>query len=107
MAKGETLRDTFRTIECYTDLIVIRHPAVGAAQDAAATSKNPVINAGNSVGENPTQASFDIFTILKELCTRQRVTITFVGDLKNGRNVHSLARLLTHYAVRIHHLRND
>ncbi len=104
IAKGETLGDTVRTLECYTDIIVIRHPAVGAAQEAANSSRHPVVNAGDGVGEHPTQAMLDVFTIREELGTVQGIVITFVGDLKNGRTVHSLARLLTHYSVRIHYV---
>lgn len=104
VAKGETLRDTIRTLESYTDIIVIRHPAVGAAQEAANSSKQPVVNAGDGVGEHPTQAMLDIFTIREELGTVQGIVITFLGDLKNGRTVHSLARLLAHYSVKIHYV---
>lgn len=104
IAKGETLPDTIRTLECYTDVLVIRHPAVGAAQEAANSSRNPVVNAGDGVGEHPTQAMLDVFTIREELGTVQGIVITFVGDLKNGRTVHSLARLLAHYSVKIHYV---
>lgn len=104
ISKGETLRDTIRTLESYTDLIVIRHPAVGAAQEAASASKHPVMNAGDGVGEHPTQAMLDVFTIREELGTVQGIVITFLGDLKNGRTVHSLARLLVHYSVKINYV---
>ncbi len=104
VAKGETLRDTIRTMESYTDLIVIRHPDVGSSQEAASAAKNPVINAGDGVGEHPTQAMLDVFTIREELGTVQGIVITFLGDLKNGRTVHSLAKLLVHYSVKIHYV---
>ncbi|KAI0560717.1 Glutamine amidotransferase [Gracilaria domingensis] len=101
VAKGESLGDTMRTLCCYSDVIVLRHPAVGAAQQAAYHSKLPVINAGDGIGEHPTQALLDVFTIREELGTVNNVTITFVGDLKNGRTVHSLARVLALYSVRL------
>lgn len=104
ISKGESLRDTVRTLECYADILVIRHPAVGAAQEAAGCCRHPIVNAGDGVGEHPTQAMLDVFTIREELGTVQGITVTFLGDLKNGRTVHSLARLLTHYAVRIHYV---
>jgi len=95
--KGETLEDSVQTMASYCDAIVIRHPEKGAVQRAALHSKKPVINAGDGVGEHPTQALLDIFTIREELGTVHGATITLVGDLKNGRTVHSLARLLTLY----------
>lgn len=104
IAKGESLADTIRTLECYTDITVIRHPAVGAPQEAAAHSRHPVINAGDGVGEHPTQALLDVFTIREELGTVNGITVTFVGDLKNGRTVHSLARVIAMYKVRIRYV---
>lgn len=101
IAKGESLADTVRTLECYTDIIVLRHPAVGAPQEAASYARHPIINAGDGVGEHPTQALLDVFTIREELGTVNNITVTFVGDLKNGRTVHSLARVLALYSVRI------
>ncbi|GJQ12340.1 hypothetical protein GpartN1_g4131.t1 [Galdieria partita] len=101
VAKGESLSDTVRTVSCYSDVIVIRHFEKGAAQTAAYVAGKPVINAGDGIGEHPTQALLDIFTIREELGTVNGLTITFVGDLKNGRTVHSLALLLCLY----HHVR--
>jgi aspartate carbamoyltransferase len=83
---------------------VIRHPSKGSAQEAASKSRHPVINAGDGVGEHPTQAALDIFTIREELGTVNGLTVTFVGDLKNGRTVHSLALLLSLYSVRINYV---
>jgi aspartate carbamoyltransferase len=102
--KGETLGDSVRTVDCYTDITVIRHPSKGSAQEAASKSRHPVINAGDGVGEHPTQAALDIFTIREELGTVNGLTVTFVGDLKNGRTVHSLALLLSLYSVRINYV---
>jgi len=95
VAKGESLPDTVRTLECYADVIVLRHPEVGAAALAAKYCRKPVINAGDGVGEHPTQALLDTFTISEELGRLDNLTVTMLGDLKYGRTVHSLARLLT------------
>ncbi|KAF8953665.1 hypothetical protein BDZ97DRAFT_1767230 [Flammula alnicola] len=101
VVKGETLPDTIRTLACYGDAIVIRHPQVGSAQEAAKYSPIPVINAGDGIGEHPTQALLDIYTIRSELGTVNGRTITLLGDLKNGRTVHSLVTLLCLYSVRL------
>jgi len=95
VAKGESLPDTVRTLECYADVIVLRHPEVGAAALAAKHCGKPVINAGDGVGEHPTQALLDTFTIHEELGRLDNLNVTMLGDLKYGRTVHSLARLLT------------
>jgi aspartate carbamoyltransferase len=97
--KGETLQDTVRTLENYADVIVLRHPEKGSAQQAAKVCHKPVINAGDGVGEHPTQALLDVFTIREELGTVNGLNIAFVGDLKHGRTVHSLVQLLSHYHV--------
>ncbi|KAF9306830.1 hypothetical protein BGZ74_003078, partial [Mortierella antarctica] len=99
VVKGETLADTVRTLGCYGDLIVLRHPNPGSAATAAKFSKVPVINAGDGTGEHPTQAFLDVYTIREELGTVNGLTITLVGDLKNGRTVHSLVKLLAYYHV--------
>ncbi|KAF9039240.1 carbamoyl-phosphate synthase [Panaeolus papilionaceus] len=101
VAKGESLADTVRTLACYGDAIVLRHPHVGSAQEAAKYSPVPIINAGDGIGEHPTQALLDIFTIRSELGTVNGRTITLLGDLKNGRTVHSLVTLLCLYSVRL------
>ncbi len=99
VTKGESLPDTVRTLECYADAIVLRHPEVGAAATAAHYAAVPIINAGDGVGEHPTQALLDIFTILQELDHLNGLRIAMVGDLKYGRTVHSLTKLLTNYNV--------
>lgn len=104
IAKGESLGDTIQTLCCYSDVIVMRHPDKGAAQKAASLSRIPVINAGDGIGEHPTQAILDVFTIREELGTVNGLTITFVGDLKNGRTVHSLSRVLAMYNVRMNYV---
>ncbi|TPX36935.1 hypothetical protein SmJEL517_g00916 [Synchytrium microbalum] len=104
IAKGESLADTVRTLSCYGDAIVMRHPDHGSASTAAKYSPVPVINAGDGTGEHPTQALLDVYTIREELGTVNGLTITMVGDLKNGRTVHSLARLLCNYDVKINYV---
>ncbi|GAA5980116.1 hypothetical protein JCM10908_001541 [Rhodotorula pacifica] len=99
VVKGETLADSVRTLGCYADVIALRHPAAGSAQEAARYSPVPIINAGDGIGEHPTQAFLDIYTIREELGTVNGLTITMVGDLKNGRTVHSLVKLLSLYSV--------
>jgi len=94
VAKGETLEDTVRTFECYSDVIVIRHPEVGSAKRAAAVASVPIINAGDGVGEHPTQALLDVFTIVNTFPKIDGLKIALVGDLLNGRTVHSLSKLL-------------
>jgi carbamoyl-phosphate synthase/aspartate carbamoyltransferase len=99
--KGETLQDTIRTLACYGDAIVLRHPDVGSAQLSAKCSPIPILNAGDGTGEHPTQALLDVYTIRSELGTVNGRTITLLGDLKNGRTVHSLVTLLCLYSVRL------
>ncbi len=99
VSKGETLADTIRTLEQYSDVIVLRHPKVGSAQMAADYSSVPVINAGDGAGEHPTQALLDLFTIKEELGQINGLKIAMVGDLRYGRTVHSLTRLLAQYKV--------
>ena len=117
VSKGESLPDTIRTLECYTDVIVLRHPEVGSAAIAAEAARKPVLNAGDGVGEHPTQALLDMFTIFEELgpSTLLRtgsgpddvLTVTMLGDLKYGRTVHSLARLLTLFDVKLNYVSPD
>lgn len=101
--KGESLEDTIQTLNAYGDVIVLRHPLKGSSEKAARISRVPIINAGDGNGEHPTQALLDIFTIYNELASfgidldsdkRDTLVITFVGDLKNSRTVHSLIHLL-------------
>jgi len=106
VSKGESLPDTIRTLECYADVIVLRHPETGSAAIAARAARKPVINAGDGVGEHPTQALLDTFTIFEELGAGQidGMTVTMLGDLKYGRTVHSLARLLSLFKVKINYV---
>jgi aspartate carbamoyltransferase len=107
VSKGESLPDTVRTLECYADVLVLRHPEVGASALAAKYARKPVINAGDGVGEHPTQALLDMFTIVAELGKTNGITVTMLGDLKYGRTVHSLARLLSLYDVRLNYVSPD
>ena len=106
VSKGESLPDTIRTLECYADVIVLRHPETGSAAIAAKAARKPVINAGDGVGEHPTQALLDTFTIFEELSggSVDGMTVTMLGDLKYGRTVHSLARLLSLFKVKINYV---
>ncbi|HZV52480.1 MAG TPA: aspartate carbamoyltransferase [Candidatus Dormibacteraeota bacterium] len=96
-AKGETLEDTIRVVAGYADVIVLRHPEEGAAARAAAVSDVPLINAGDGKGQHPTQALLDLYTIQRELGRLDGIRVAMVGDLANGRTVHSLAYLLSRY----------
>ncbi len=102
--KGESLEDFMRTMECYCDLLILRSSKQQDIYDAAKVIKIPIINAGNGDGEHPTQALLDIYTIREERGTVNFLTITFCGDLKYSRTVHSLARLLGLYKVRINYV---
>ncbi|KAI9745622.1 MAG: hypothetical protein M1818_001156 [Claussenomyces sp. TS43310] len=99
--KGESLADSLRTLGCYGDAIVLRHPEESSVDVAAKFSPVPVINGGNGSKEHPTQAFLDLFTIREELGTVNGLTITFTGDLRYGRTVHSLVTLLRFYDVQI------
>jgi len=90
VSKGETLADTIRTVDGYVDVIVMRHPMKGSAKIAADNASHPVINGGDGAGQHPTQALLDLYTIRKEKGVLGGQTVTFLGDLKNGRTVHSL-----------------
>jgi len=100
--KGESLADTIRIIDLYSDVIVLRHPLDGSSRFAGELSKNPIINGGSGSEEHPTQAMLDLYTILKEKKRIDGLTIGIVGDLKYGRTVYSLLYALANYKVHIH-----
>ena len=104
VAKGESLPDTIRSLECYSDVIVLRHPEVGASALAAKYAQKPIINAGDGIGEHPTQALLDLFTIIEERGQADGLTVTMLGDLKYGRTVHSLSRLLSLYDIKLNYV---
>ena len=99
IAKGESLYDTARVLSGYSDIIVMRHPEDGSVSEFAAASRVPVINGGDGANEHPSQALLDLYTIRSELADRQRaldgLRIAMVGDLRFGRTVHSLSKLLS------------
>ncbi|HQV70476.1 MAG TPA: aspartate carbamoyltransferase [Thermoflexales bacterium] len=107
VSKGETLPDTVRTLQSYSDVIVLRHPEKGAAEVASKYLRKPLINAGDGAGEHPTQALLDLFTIKEELGHIDGLTVTMVGDLKYGRTVHSLSRLLSLFKVKLNYVSPD
>jgi len=100
--KGETLADTIRVVENYSDIIVLRHGLEGVARMAAELSTVPIINAGSGSEEHPTQALLDLYTINRELGRIDGLSIVFVGDLRYGRTVHSLAYALALYDVNLY-----
>ncbi|MEM2105009.1 MAG: aspartate carbamoyltransferase [Candidatus Bathyarchaeia archaeon] len=100
--KGENLADTIRTVENYADVIAVRHPLEGAARLAAEFAKIPVINGGSGAEEHPTQALLDLYTIKKEKGKIDGLKIAFVGDLRYGRTVHSLAYALSLYNIELY-----
>lgn len=106
MYKGENLSDTIRATGCYSDVIVLRHPEIGSSYEAGyyldrlnKRIDNPtaVISGGDGIGEHPTQALLDTFTIFDQKKSLDNLTIALVGDLKYGRTVHSLAKLIAYY----------
>jgi aspartate carbamoyltransferase catalytic subunit len=101
IAKGETLADTIRMVESYSDAIVLRHPHEGAARLAAKFSRSPVINAGDGAGQHPTQTLLDLFTIRRDKQHIEGIKVALVGDLKYGRTAHSLAEALTMFGAEV------
>lgn len=101
IVKGETLADTIRMAEAYSDVIVLRHPREGAARLASEFSRKPVINAGDGAGQHPTQTLLDLFTISREKGDIGDQHVVLVGDLKYGRTVHSLAYALSRFGAEI------
>lgn len=97
VAKGETLEDTIRTFESYSNAIILRHYQAGAAQIAASIADIPIINAGDGVGEHPTQALLDLYTMYEHVGKLDNLTILMAGDILNGRTVHSLIKGLSLY----------
>ncbi|MDH5794896.1 MAG: aspartate carbamoyltransferase [Candidatus Bathyarchaeota archaeon] len=105
--KGETLADTVRVVENYSDVIVLRHPLEGAARFAAEYAQVPVINAGSGAEEHPTQALLDLFTILKAKGRIDGLNVALMGDLRYGRTVHSLAYAFSLYDVKLNLISPD
>jgi aspartate carbamoyltransferase catalytic subunit len=101
LRKGESLKDTFRTLSQYGDIIVCRHPDPCWIEDAEKWSRIPVINAGSGDGEHPTQALIDLYTIKKELGRLEGLNVLLCGDLTHSRTVHSLIELLKLYQANV------
>lgn len=101
VAKGESFEHTVQVFSRYADCLVIRHPEAGMPAIGAEYADIPVINAGDGIGEHPTQAFFDTFTILEHFETLNNLKITLIGDLKYGRTVHSLSKTLVKYGSKI------
>ena len=97
VSKGETVQDTVRVINCFADIIAMRHKVEGAPLAATEVSRTPIINAGDGSHSHPTQTMTDLLTIKRELGTLNNLTIGLVGDLKYGRTVHSLIKAMTRY----------
>lgn len=101
LKKGETLADTIRMVESYSDVVVLRHPMEGAAKLAAGFTEKPVINAGDGAGQHPTQTLLDLFTIWTEKEKIEGRNIVLLGDLKYGRTVHSLTYALALFGANL------
>ncbi|HZK87921.1 MAG TPA: aspartate carbamoyltransferase, partial [Anaerovoracaceae bacterium] len=97
VAKGESIADTVRTVACYADIVVMRHPKEGAPRVAAKSTEIPVINAGDGGHQHPTQTLTDLLTIRRERGGFDDMTVGICGDLKFGRTVHSLIKALSRY----------
>ena len=101
LVKGESLQDTARVLSGFSDVICMRHPQPGSVADFAACSRVPVMNGGDGANEHPTQALLDLYTIARELQAKGRgidgLRIAMIGDLRHGRTVHSLSKLLCLY----------
>ncbi len=97
VSKGESLGDTIRTVSCYADVIVMRHPVAGSAEEAAKYTEIPFINAGDGGNQHPTQTLTDLLTIKSLKGNLDNHTIGLCGDLKNGRTVHSLVKAMSRY----------
>lgn len=100
--KGESLKDTVKTVCGYCDAIAIRHPYEGAARAASEVSKVPIINAGDGANQHPTQTLLDLFTMKEQFGNIENLNIGLFGDLKYGRTVHSLSMALANYNVNLY-----
>lgn len=100
--KGESMKDTITMVSGYSDLIVMRHPQAGSARYASEVSSVPVINAGDGANQHPTQCLLDMYSIRKTQGKLENLQVAFVGDLKYGRTVHSLAMALSNFNCTFH-----
>ncbi len=97
VTKGETIEDSAKVLSGYADVIALRSPEIGYAERAAKVSTVPILNGGDGAGEHPTQSFLDLYTISKYFDLEQPIIISFIGDLKYGRTVHSLSKMLRHF----------
>jgi aspartate carbamoyltransferase catalytic subunit len=97
VSKGESISDTIRTVACYADMAVMRHPKEGAPKVASACTEMPVVNAGDGGHQHPTQTLTDLLTIRREKGSFSNIVVGLCGDLKFGRTVHSLIKALSRY----------
>lgn len=105
--KGETLRDTIKTVSNYCDLIVMRHPVEGSARFASEISKVPIVNAGDGANQHPTQTLLDLYSIRKTQATLENLNIFLIGDLKYGRTVHSLLMAMSRFNTTFYFISPD
>ena len=93
--KGESLRDTAQTLAAYDpDVVVVRHPQIGAANLVASATDAHVVNAGDGKHQHPTQALLDLFTIREALGRLDGVSVAIVGDVLHSRVARSLVEAL-------------
>jgi len=102
VSKGETLKDTIKTVSQYSDLIVMRHPIEGSARWASEVSDVPIVNAGDGANQHPTQCLLDLYTMKQTQGKLDNLIITMVGDLKYGRTVHSLIQAMSYFSPSFH-----
>ena len=100
--KGESLKDTIKTVNNYSDLIIMRHPLEGSARFASEVASVPVVNAGDGANQHPTQTLLDLYSIRKTQGTLDNLNISLVGDLKYGRTVHSLLMAMSLFNTTFH-----
>jgi aspartate carbamoyltransferase catalytic subunit len=101
-SKGESLADTIKTVSCYADLIVMRHPLEGAARLASEVATVPIINAGDGANQHPSQCMLDLYSIRKTQYSLDNLHIALVGDLRYGRTVHSLVEAMCNFNTTFH-----
>jgi aspartate carbamoyltransferase catalytic subunit len=106
-SKGESLSDTIKTVSCYADIIVMRHPLEGAARLASEVASVPIINAGDGANQHPTQCMLDLYSIRKTQDKLDNLNIALVGDLKYGRTVHSLVEAMCNFNTTFHLIAPD
>jgi len=107
VSKGESLSDSIKMMEGYSDVIVMRHPVEGSARLAAESTSIPVINGGDGANQHPTQTFLDLYTIMKTKKKLNNLSIGFLGDLKYGRTVHSLAHAMAHFNAKMYFISPD